>query len=264
MFDKIENFYLDIVRFTLLLTASFALIIAIFCAYKGYSVQKPYVNPMYTNDWKVFQNNTDPINYFKRFVPDDDFKFLKDKYKPVTSSFEDSSYDENSSVKINEEFLKVIFGREYNAKGYERELNAALSNVEWKSIHSNDKTLQGANSLTWRTYGNFNKNLEQLTKLLVEKHSNKTPVFSDSKFDAVFATVGSPSRWFATEMRDTFSELSKKYSEEKSEYEIEKALLVPYLIASSVSFFYFLLVMFYVVFTKIERNLRVISENSIK
>jgi hypothetical protein len=72
--------------------------------------------------------------------------------------------------------------------------------------------------------------------------------------------IGTPPKWFYKTVNSSLKELEPKLAEKNAENVSRKLKATLYFTVAGGAIGYFILVMFYFIFVKIERNLRIMSE----
>jgi hypothetical protein len=117
--------------------------------------------------------------------------------------------------------------------------------------------------MIWSLYQDFATGLISCTDALVKKNKQK-PMYEECSRQCESPTTTPPPHWFFKTLNQELKNLEPKLSETNDENIRRKLSANLYFTVAGGAIAYFILVMFYFIFVKIERNLRIISGDEIQ
>lgn len=270
MWTALENAYLQILRIFFLITTTIAVGVFIIAFAMGINASIPRDDAYYSQNYQILRDKTNAIEYLSLFIPSEDAQYLKANVKLPTTTSTQLIASNDIYKNSTELFLKKLFGRSYtNQDGYTNEQKTAQNLLSWKKIYdsSENKSLSESkqsqyetNQLVWSLYQDFSNGLISSVNALDSKYK-KDPIYDDSEFNKMTSyEIGTPPKWFYKTVNASLKDLEPKLAEKNAENVARKLEATLYFTVAGGAIGYFILVMFYFIFVKIERNLRIMSE----
>jgi hypothetical protein len=274
MWTTLENLFLQILRIFFLITTSIALLIFIVASIMGINATIPRSNAYYAQNYEVLRDKTNAIEYLSLFIPSEDVQYLKNNVKlpstKHTQPIEERSIFETASTS----FLDKLFDQAYlNENGYKDSEKSGLNLIEWRRIYDStrdtslsesDKSLYSTTSMIESLYQDFATGLILCTDALVKKNKQK-PMYGESVFlNMSNSNINTPPIWFGKTLNLELKNLETELSEKNDENVRRKSSANLFFTIAGGAVVYFVLVMFYFIFVKIERNLRTISGEEVR
>jgi hypothetical protein len=265
--DKLENCYLQLLRIFFLVTTSIALAIMVIAFGMGIYNSIPREDGYYAQHYQELGRKTNAIVYLSNFLPQEDIDYLKKNAKVPNYNTLHLVSSENVNKKASVNFL-TLFNRQFNSNGFENEESKSSNYLQWKKVYDgvedknlpqSKKELYDTNQLFWSLYDDFSLGMIVCSDLLQKKYGNKSPIYSEGLFNKVIDDYGMPSEWLRKTVNSSFKDLENRLSDKNTENVLRKVESYTEFVVSGVALGYFILVMFYFIFVKIERNLRGIS-----
>jgi hypothetical protein len=271
MWTSLENLFLQILRIFFLITTSIALLIFIVASIMGINATIPRSNAYYAQNYEILRDKTNAIEYLSEFIPSEDVEYLKNNVKLPSTSHTQSNINNDILKNASISFLDKLFEQSYISENdYPDSEKSALKLIRWNktydstedtSLSESDKNLYSTNPMIWSLYQDFATGLTSCIDALVKKNKQK-PMYSESVFTNI-NIQNNPPFWFFTRLNLELRNLEPKLSETNGENIRRKLSANLYFAVAGGAIAYFILVMFYFIFVKIERNLRIISGDEI-
>jgi hypothetical protein len=269
MWTTLENLFLQILRIFFLITTSIALLIFIVAFIMGINATIPRSNAYYAQNYEVLRDKTNALEYLSLFIPNEDAQYLENNVKLPSTSHTQLIAERVIFENASTSFLDKLFDKFYlNKNGYADSEKSGVKLLEWRrlydgkndtSLSESDKKLYDANNMIWSLYQDFATGLILCTDALVKKNKEK-PMYGEQVFlNMSNNNINTPPLWFFKALNQELKNLEPQLSDINDENVRRKSSANLYFTIAGGAVVYFVLVMFYFIFVKIERNLRIIS-----
>lgn len=227
----------------------------------------PREDGYYSQYYGELSEKTNAITYLSLFLPPDDIEYLKKNAK-LPKNYAQHTVTESINEKASVDFLK-LFDKKFTSDGFKEEEKKSEIHLRWKKIYDgadsknlsqSKKDAYDTNQLFWSLYNDFSVGMIECVNLLQKNYSNKNPVYDEVRFDRVLRDAGIPSVWIRKTTNSSFKDLEDRLSTTNANNVLRKAQSYIEFAVAGAALAYFILVMFYFIFVKIERNLRIISD----
>lgn len=269
MLSTIENFFIRLLRGTVIATAFLSFLITVIALlYAGYAWYAPDPVPNVAGQIARLRKATDPVELLKELFPPES-SVVKDTTKPDAIPYESGKRSENDTFQEFNKFLDIALGASFdNAAQFSSWLNGndAIP-FRWPTAIDNKARLDDSNIelLSNSLLYDYAKRLAFRAPAL--KAVNKVKPYSNA-LDALTAATP-PSRapyflvWFYDKLQGELRVIAQEFQEERNQRFALRATTPFALSVAGAAFSYFIFIMFLFLLVSIEASVRTLATSAV-
>lgn len=268
MLSTVENFFIRLLRGTVIATASVSFLITLLALlYAGYAWYAPDPVPNVAGQIARLRKATDPVELFKELFPPES-SVVKDTTTPDGVPYEIGKRSENDTFQEFNKFLDIALGASFdNAAQFSSWLNGSNAiPFRWPTAIDNKARLDDSNIelLSKSLLYDYAKRLTFRAPAV--KTVSKVKPYSNA-LDALTAATP-PSRapyflvWFYDKLQGELRVIAQEFQEERNQRVALKATTPFALSVAGGAFSYFIFIMFLFLLVSIEASVRTLATSA--
>lgn len=265
MLSTVENFFIRLLRGTVIATASVSFVVTLLALlYAAYAWYAPDPVPNVAGQITRLRKATDPVELFKELFPPES-SVVKDTATPDAIPYESGKRSENDTFQEFNKFLDVALGASFdNAAQFSSWLNGSNAiPFRWPTAIDNKARLDDSNIelLSKSLLYDYAKRLAYRAPAV--KAVSKVKPYSNA-LDALTAATP-PSRapyflvWFYDKLQGELRVIAQEFQEERNQRIALRATTPFALSVAGGAFSYFIFIMFLFLLVSIEASIRTLA-----